>query len=73
MALAKSIGGDEAAMRLGMPESHLWNCLKAEAADKAAESALTVRGEGSGAKRGGNGNASQLSSAQIAHNQALAL
>jgi transposase len=49
-ALAKSIGGNEAAMRLGMPESSLWNWLKAEAADKALGSTLVERDARSSAK-----------------------
>jgi transposase len=74
LAMAKAIGGNEAAMRLGMPESSLWNWINAEAADKAPGSVLTVRCEGSSAKRGGGGtrSASGESPSQSARNQALA-
>jgi transposase len=72
MALAKSIGGNEAAMRLGMPESSLWNSLKAEAVDNSAGSVLTVRGQGSSAKRAGISSASGESASHATRNRALA-
>jgi transposase len=73
MALAKSIGGNEAAMRLGMPESSLWNWLKAEAADKAAGKALVVRDAPTSAKGVRGSKSYAAPPAQARRNQALAL
>ncbi len=76
MALGRSIGGNEAAMRLGMPESSLWNWLKAEAVDKQASSvsgrALGVTDTATSVKRTPAGKASGLSPRQVVRSQVLA-
>jgi transposase-like protein len=80
LAMAKTIGGNETAMRLGMPETSLWNWIKREAADNAvspAQGQVTTKAArasdpSKSAKRVGAGKASQLSPTQSARNQALA-
>jgi transposase len=82
LAMAKAIGGNETAMRLGMPESSLWNWIKREAVDKAVETvpapgqattkAVRASDPSKNAKRVGAGKASQLSPTQSARHQALA-
>ena len=76
MALGRSIGGNEAAMRLGMPESSLWNWLKAKAPVKntssASAQASVVPDTAASVKRTHSSKASGLSANQVTRNQVLA-
>ncbi len=45
LALAKEIGGNEAAMRLGIPESSLWNWINAHTGGKAKQGEPTLGGK----------------------------